>query len=148
MNQPKVRFYEITSEAVLRVLMGNMKEGARKELLTKSPEGGYAKTMVEAEARYMPHAKKILDDPRGGVLVFPGAIFVTMVTSIDTFDPQAKCWHISIGTLVGPPPPGRVSDKHAKRICEAFFEGEKYTEGPPEGLFKDVRHFRAPWRPD
>jgi hypothetical protein len=145
--QPKVRFYEVTSNTVLRELMEKMKEGARRELLTVSPIGGYAKTLDEAEARYMPHAKKILDDPRGGVLVFPGNVLVTMVTSIDTFDPE-KCWHVSMGRLTGPPPPERVSDKIATRICEAFFEGEKYTEGPPEGLFKNVRHFRAPWRPD
>jgi hypothetical protein len=125
-----------------------MRYGASRVLLTSNPV--YAKGLKELEERFLkdygPNAQEILDDPRGGVMLFPGPVLISSVASIDAFE-EPKVWHLSLSRVVGPPAPGRPPDNITTRICKAFFKGA-YKEGPPEGVFKTVRHFRAPWQPD
>ncbi len=142
------RIFKIDTDNELRLFCARMRFGASRELLTSSPV--YAKDLKELEERYAkdygPNAQKILDDPRGGVLMLGPTILVSAVSTIDAFE-EPKVWHLSLSRVIGPPAPGRVPDDIAMRICKAFFAGE-YKEGPPEGVFKTVRHFRAPWNPN
>lgn len=149
MNQPpKVRIFAIKNNRELRLFCARMRFGASRELLTSSPI--YAKGLQELEERFVkdygPNAQKIFDDPRGGVVMLGPGLLVSAVASIDAFE-EPKVWHLSISRVVGPPAPGRVDDGTALRFCLAFFNGP-YTEGPPEGMFETVRHFRAPWTPN
>lgn len=145
---PTPKIIVVSDDKTLRASCARMRFGASRELLTSNPV--YAKDLRELEERfakdYGPNAQSILDDPRGGILLFPGPVLASCVSSIDAFE-DPKVWHLSLSRVIGPPAPGRLSDDVTRRICKAFFKGS-YTEGPPEGVFKSVRHFRAPWTPD
>ncbi len=155
MNKPRAKLWTIANDQQLRGMMARCRDGARAHLVDTAPD--YSKTEDEARKRWAPHAKEILDDPAGAALFFPpGKVngnrprIVSVTTSIDTYD-GAQCWHLSMGLIEGPPPRiQRVQDDLVGRICRAFFpeSAGPFKEGPPEGVYKDIRHFRAPWRPD
>lgn len=78
---------------------------------------------------------------------------VSVILSIDAFE-GPPVWHLSMGFVLPDdsrrvtdhsiPQPGRVSDELAKIITQAFFPSDTLVEGPPEGVFPNVRHFRCP----
>jgi hypothetical protein len=166
-NVPQTKVFQIHSDSDLTMIAERMRFGARRVLVKEAPV--YAKNNAEMLERlendYLPRAGDILADPRGAVMLFgapPGrvgsmstnfalaygkAMLISAVSSIDVFDGTPATWHLSLCRINGQPPPVRAPDDVTHRICKAFFEGP-YEEGPPEGALKDVRHFRAPWKPN
>jgi len=145
---------EIKGDDDLKAVVERMRFGARRVLIKEAPV--YAKSHAEMldrlEKDYLPKMGAILADPRGAAMVFTPSyaiqpVLISAVSSIDVFKGEPATWHLSLCRIVGPPPPVRAPDDLVHRICKAFFEGP-YEEGPPEGALKDVRHFRAPWKPN
>lgn len=102
----------------------------------------YARTPEEAMARYGPRAAELAADPHGRVLLIPREGFFSVVLSIDTYG-EKPCWHLSIAQA-SQTGPDRAPDSIAHMIAKAILPGP-FTEGPPEGAFKKVRHFRTPF---
>jgi hypothetical protein len=73
---------------------------------------------------------------------------VTVSLSIDAYGDQTV-WHLSMSRPnYQKQRPDRVPDMFVRRIIRAFFGDAEVSEGPPEGAFKKVRHFRALYTPD
>ena len=99
-------------------------------------------TPREAIQRAAPHAEEVLSEGTTRVLQW-GKTFVSVVLSVDAPPGGAACWHMSAALvpLVPGQEPGRIPDTMATPLAKAFGTPE---EGPQEGPFKNVRHFRGP----
>lgn len=107
----------------------------------------YSATVQEAIARSATALDAVLEEGKTRFLHFTDypQDFVSVVLSVDDFPEQPPCWHLSMA-MAAPAgePPRRVPDRLTKRLTTAF---EIHEEGPPEGAFRNVRHFRAPYQP-
>lgn len=138
---PAVR---IKPDSDLKGLVAVMRGAARQHLVREQPH--YAATAGEAMAAAMPMADDILSEGRTRILLIDGAV-VAVVLTVDAFPGAAPMWHLSMSLAPMTPGdhPGRVEDSLASRLARAF---GTLQEGPPEGAFPKVRHFRCRWRPD
>ena len=133
----------IRPDSDMQVLVAVMRGAARQHLVREQPH--YAATAGEAFAAAMPMADDILSEGRTRILLIDGAV-VSVVFTIDAVPGEAPVWHLSMGMApTAGQEPGRVGDDIASRLSRAF---GTMQEGPPEGVFRAVRHFRCPWLPD
>lgn len=130
----------------LKLLVAAMRKAAQAGYIQERPI--YSKTEVEAILAAAPEAERLLSEGKTRILlVLPQNILACVVLTIDDFEGEPKTWHLStsLPPLEIGPPPARVPDVLAARLAKAF---ETPDEGPPEGAFKNVRHFRGPYRPE
>jgi hypothetical protein len=107
------------------------------------PDAGYSSTegWERVARRDIPQAKALLD--RGDVRIvqlLPDHALVSVSLSVEVAGDKGLRWHLSVGGIpatVGQPP-SRVSDTTAVRLASAF---GAFSEGPPKGIFVNVRHF-------
>lgn len=148
MSFQKNELYGISSREELVALANEMKMDAVKNKVTEAPE--YSKD--EAEANQRIPADATAEDFLACAILWQDKVYSICLTA-DAYDGPEQ-WHLSIGSVNPEPPvdgiyiPLRADDEATKFIGEAFF-GE-CQEGPPEGAFKNVRHFRSSkvFRPD
>jgi len=102
----------------------------------------YSKTEEEAFER----AEKMF--PTGTGNIHHGAAILhkenvySIVLTCEAYDEEER-WHLSVGKANSTGgSPERMDDETCKFVTEAFFQGT-LEECPPEGAFKNVRHFRV-----
>ncbi len=129
----------------LRPLVDAMRRASEYVPDTK-PGQDYSSTPQEAIRKAAPRREQILDQGSTRFIQVSDSVFVVVVLSIDVPADGPPCWHMSTSTAPMLPghEPGRVSDRMCRYLSAAF---ETPTEGPPEGAFKNVRHFRGPYQP-
>jgi len=125
------------TEADLRRVVEQMKRATHREFVTTAPV--YSTTEGEAYARHVPHTAEIMSDPLHPRLLRVDGLYVAVVLTVDAFEGSPQ-WHLSM-SLVTATGLGRVPEALALRLATVFFS--EWVEGPPEGAFKDVRHFRS-----
>jgi hypothetical protein len=142
MSFQKNKCYRIRNQAELVWLANEMKMDAVKNKVTEAPI--YSKDEVEANQRIPDDATA--EDFLACAILWQEKVYSICLT-VDAYDGNEN-WHLSIGSVNPTPPvdgiyiPLRADDEATKFIGEAFFGGE-CQEGPPEGAFKNVRHFRS-----
>lgn len=152
MSFQKNKVYNIRNKAELVWLANEMKMDAVKDKVTVPPE--YSKDEIEANQRVAAAVEEgaTAEDFLACGIIWQGNPYSICLT-VDAYDGNEN-WHLSIGKVNPEPPvdgiyiPLRADDETTKFIGEAFF-GE-CQEGPPEGAFQNVRHFRSTkvFRPD
>ena len=100
----------------------------------------YSKTEEEAFER----TKKMFTTgnvPHSAAILYKENVY-SIVLTCEAYDKE-ELWHLSVGKAnpMGGPPE-RMDDETCKFVTEAFFQGT-VEECPPEGVFKNVRHFRV-----
>lgn len=136
----------IPVESDLRVLVQHMRQAAVADHLKTPSE--HSATPQEAIQNAAPFADEILSEGRTRILqIMPSRLLVSLVLTVDALPGTPKVWHLSaaVAPSTTKDEPGRIPDDLARRFSIAF---ETPTEGPPEGVFKHVRHFRGPYRPE
>lgn len=129
-------------------VVNEMKGVAKQCYIQERPK--YSATPEEALANALPHAEDILSNGLCRTLVLlPDRVVTAMTLSIDDFEGEETVWHLSLSrpdfhTMR----PERPSDSVVRIITKAFFGGEKVTEGPAEGAYETVRHFRCRYLPE
>ena len=83
------------------------------------------------------------------LLLMPMRMPVTVMLSIDVMFDQGPVWHLSMSTPGPDQTVNRVPKMFAVRVLMAFFDdSQEVVEGPSEGAFKNVKHFRLPYKVD
>lgn len=132
----------VTSDEVVRQVGESMRRAAQREFVTANPS--YSKDEAEAVARALVEKETLLKDETIQALIFPPRTMVSLVLTVDAFV-EPKRWHLSMAHVVDAKPTiRRVPDALAKRIAGIILP--ESAEGPPEGAFKDARHFFAPYK--
>lgn len=143
---PSLTIIRIEPDSPLVNLVSTMRAVAVADLAKTLPV--YSVTIQEAIAKAASAVDAVLAEGKTRFLHFtdfPEDI-VSVVLSVDVFPGQSPCWHLSMALAArqSTEEPRRVPNRLAKRLTTAF---EIQGEGPPEGVFRNVRHFRAPYRP-
>lgn len=124
-----------------------MRESAQQDYMTTQPI--YAATASEAMADGASQVDEVLSTGMTQFFQFTDMPneFISVVLTIDAFEDESLCWHLSMGisSKSANEEPRRVPNALAKRLANSF---EVTTESPPEGAFRNVRHFRATYRPE
>lgn len=132
-----MKYYRVNDEKEMAWLANEMKMDA---VLEKQDQPSiYSKNEAEAFER----TKTAFPDgnvPHSAAILYKENVY-SIVLTCETY--EGENWHLSLGKAnKSGGPPERVDDETCKFITEAFFQGS-YEEGPPEGAFTNVRHFRA-----
>jgi hypothetical protein len=151
--KPAPTFDLVRSDADIKRIADLMKPIAKRHYVTEKPT--YSSSPEEATARALPIMGEIAAAGLTRWLLFPfpgAATLITVVLSIDAYEDK-PVWHISMSMAPREGnEPLRVPDDLARRILTVFFEHPvpkvSDLEGPREGAFKNVRHFRTPYRAD
>lgn len=135
----------VYSDKNLQPVVQEMKTWAQSGKVVRMPT--YSASEEEATARAIANPAEAFQD-MWTLLFLPMRISVRLALSVEIYE-EEHVWHLSMSqpnyqTLQ----PARVPDMFVRRITRAFFPDLKVTEGPPEGAFKKVRHFRALYVPD
>jgi hypothetical protein len=133
----------IYSDKNLQPIVQEMKSWAQSGFVVKVP--AYSTSEEKAIAMANANPEKAFQDV-WRLMFMPDRFPVTIALSIDAYEAN-KVWHLSMSKPnYQTQRPERVPDSFARRVVKAF--GLEMTEGPTEGVFKKVRHFRAPYRPE
>lgn len=146
--KPPVR---VTDEAHLQRLFARMKEVAEARLPGDVKTGAinvapsYSSSVEEANRRAMMQRDAIVGDPQVMVFQLHKAIVSTVLSLEGSLG--RPLWHLSLGGVNPTKPyPVRVQDRVADKFLQACFgDATGVEEGPPEGAFVHVRHFRRPY---
>lgn len=137
----------ITPNSDLRHLVAAMRQAAMRGNPIEYPPQEHTPAAVIAAVGLIADevlaegSTRILEVKMGGV-----PVLVTVVLSIDAEPGEEPCWHLSASLVCRVEgEPGRITDAFAQRIAAAFGTPD---EGPPEGVFKNVRHFRGRYSPN
>jgi hypothetical protein len=140
--RPPVLVY---SDKNLQPVVQEMKAWAQSGRVSLMP--AYSASEEEAIERAKENPAEAFQD-MWTLLFLPMRISVRLALSIDAYA-ERHVWHLSMSQPnYQTQRPVRVPDMFSRRITRAFFPDLEVTEGPPEGAFKKVRHFRAPYAPD
>jgi hypothetical protein len=135
----------IQSDKRLQAVAQEMRTWAQAGHVLRMPTYSASEEEATEKARANPEAAF---QDTWWLLFMPMRIPVTLALSIDAYD-NDLVWHLSMSKPNHQAQrPERVPEMFAVRILRAFFPGLEVTEGPPEGAFKKVRHFRVAYRPD
>jgi hypothetical protein len=133
-----MKYYRVNDAKEMAWLANEMKMDAVLE--KQDAPDDYSKTEEEAFERTKKDFPKGSDVPHSAAIMYKGEVY-SIVLTCETYEEER--WHLSLGKAnkTGGPPE-RADDETSKFITEAFFQGS-FEECPPEGAFKNVRHFRA-----
>jgi hypothetical protein len=128
-------------------IAAEMKRIAKTFYVQTQPE--YSPTVAIANKRAAKSNDEIFSRGTTRRFVFPGATEVALSITVDDYEGEAKKWHLSMSspnyrTMEPDPVPAII----ARAILRAFFNAEQPEQGPPEGAYKRVQHFRVPYLPD
>ena len=128
----------------LHKLVRIMRKAAQRGHVTAVPK--YNTDHQAAFAEAASQEPSVLNDGSRQILQVGPDSFIIVVLTIDVLPNEPKCWHLSMSlpARTVEAGPQRVPDDLAKWISKSF---ETLTEGPAEGAFKHVRHFRGPYQP-
>ena len=141
----------VRDDAHLQRLFARMKEAAEARLPDDVKTGAlsvapsYSSSIEEANRRAMMQRDAIMGDPQVQVFRLHKTTVSTVLGLEGSLD--QPLWHLSLGGVNPTKPyPIRVQDQVADKFLQACFGvTTDIEEGPSEGAFVYVRHFRRPY---